>query len=225
MIRKFTSKFAKKSSQFTPVHISAFPKIRYTFAGQNFNLEDYDNFDYKIPTQTQPKSTANPNLSQEGQNAAEFLQKLKQSNSTTTQSQENVLDIKKFKHMIHNSGLKPEPMTEQEFTAAVEKKFNHVSKAFNALREADDRVQEPDQYTDLATNDVILYIDIEEVGNYLFRGELSSQDLIMNSSESGVFRYLYDAKGNRWVCKKDGHLLDEILLRELMGKTKSYLAI
>lgn len=70
-----------------------------------------------------------------------------------------------------------------------------------------------------------MYVDIEGVGNYLFRGEVSSMELIMNSSDSGVFRYVYDEQGDRWLCKKDGHLLDEILLRELMGKTKGYLAI
>lgn len=126
--------------------------LGYCFS-QNFNLDDYDNFAYKIPTQKPLLTKKQQNLSQEGQNAAEFLSKLKQSNKKEAVEQENVLNIKKFKHMIHNNKIKPMDMTVDQFNQLVMKKYSHLSKAFKQLQIADDRVQDTDQYEDLATND------------------------------------------------------------------------
>ena len=184
----------------------------------NFNLDEFDNFDYQPTKKFATKVKA---VSSESKNAYDFLAKLKESNQTST----NKLDIKKFKHMIYNTNKDVQSLTKDEFISQIETKFNHVSKAFSQLKQVDDRVEHPDTYEDLATNDLIMYIQIEEVGNYLFRGELESRELLMNSSESGAYRYVYDKEGDRWLCKKDNHLLDEILLRELMGKTKGYLSI
>ena len=71
-------------------------------------------------------------------------------------------------------------------------------------------------------SDGILTLDLGSAkGQYTFQ-EFNGQ-LLLFSPLSGPKYYTYDA-GNRWWCAiDDGHLLDELLVRELMHVTSVYL--
>lgn len=55
--------------------------------------------------------------------------------------------------------------------------------------------------------------------------DLRMQVLMVNVPRLGQFRYIYDGENERWVGEGDGHLLEELLVRELMRVTKGYLKL
>lgn len=206
-----------------------YPLQSRLFSSQNFDLDGYDNFDFRVKTKAQKKEPVlvSEKLigSEKKSNLSEFLNRLKSSNQLKFQEDENALNIKKFKQMIYEEKNDQERLTESEFKQEIDRKYDQLSLAFSGLRSVDDRVGEADRYEDLTTNDMLMYLEISGVVNYLFRGELMSRELILTSSLSGVQRYLLDSTTQRWLSVKDSHFIDEFLLRELMGKTKGYLPI
>lgn len=55
--------------------------------------------------------------------------------------------------------------------------------------------------------------------------DLRMQVLTVSVPRLGQFRYFYDGDNARWVGEADGHLLEELLVRELMRVTKGYLKL
>ena len=51
------------------------------------------------------------------------------------------------------------------------------------------------------------------------------QVLTVNIPRLGQFKYFYDGENARWVGEGDGHLLEELLVRELMRVSKGYLKL
>jgi len=55
--------------------------------------------------------------------------------------------------------------------------------------------------------------------------EPESQQVVMNVGEVSGHKYFYDLENERWVSDRDGHILDELLVRELLRACKGYLHI
>ena len=88
--------------------------------------------------------------------------------------------------MIYEEKSPSEHLSEQEFMHEINRKFDLLDSAFSGLKNVDERVQASDRYEDLTTNDLLMYIEVTGIVNYLFRGELKSKELVLTSSLSGV---------------------------------------
>ena len=76
----------------------------------------------------------------------------------------------------------------------------------------------PERFEPSIGDDGILLLDLgPEKGTYSFQ-ELNGQ-LLLYSPLSGPKYYTYDADNRWWSAIDDGHLLDELLVRELMHIT------
>lgn len=63
--------------------------------------------------------------------------------------------------------------------------------------------------------DGILLLDLGDKGQYSLQAADGGQ-LLLFSALSGPKYYTFDAGNGWWVAKDDGHVLDELLVRELM---------
>ena len=73
-------------------------------------------------------------------------------------------------------------------------------------------------------DDGVLTLDLGDKGQYSLQA-MGADQLLLFSPVVGPKYYSYDP-ANRWWCSaEDGHLLDELLVRELMHSTSVYLAL
>ncbi|KAL1524751.1 hypothetical protein AB1Y20_019634 [Prymnesium parvum] len=68
----------------------------------------------------------------------------------------------------------------------------------------------------------VLVLDLGEKGQYSLQ-EAGSAQLLLFSPVSGPLYYQYDAENEWWKNPNDGHLLVELLVRELMHSTSVYI--
>ena len=138
--------------------------------------------------------------------------------------------------MKHNiARLRPKKYIKQEkavpridvdlFAQSSSQKLNILQNAFNELKGDEPRVTSIESYYDDDGKDRILNIEIASLGNYTFKVIHSDQVLYLLSPISGVNKYCFDEGESRWVCNKDSHILDELLVRETIGNTKGYLKL
>ena len=69
--------------------------------------------------------------------------------------------------------------------------------------------------------DGILLLDLGDKGQYSLQAQ--GERLLLFSPISGPKYYSYDAGNGWWSAPDDGHLLEELLVRELMHTTSVYL--
>jgi frataxin-like iron-binding protein CyaY len=88
--------------------------------------------------------------------------------------------------------------------------------AFTEYQKLEPRVVKVDSYKDDNGIDDILYVEIKDYGGYIFKTNRQEQFIQMQSPKSGLWKYYYAEANNRWECNKDNHLIDELLLREVL---------
>lgn len=64
-----------------------------------------------------------------------------------------------------------------------------------------------------------------DAGTFEVASNMRMQVLTVNIPRLGQFKYFYDGDNARWVGEGDGHLLEELLVRELMRVSKGYLKL
>lgn len=68
-----------------------------------------------------------------------------------------------------------------------------------------------------------MQVDIGEQGIYTLSSSPDDSTLSMMSPLSGtVHRYTFDKRNEQWTSLKDGHLLTELFVREIVLKCKGY---
>ena len=70
-----------------------------------------------------------------------------------------------------------------------------------------------------------LMVEMENIGTYKIWMDPSECLLYFFSPNSGNFTYYYEDQEKRWNNIKDGHILEDLLCRELIKYTKGYLDI
>ena len=70
--------------------------------------------------------------------------------------------------------------------------------------------------------DGVLLLDLGSKGQYSLQ-PAEDEQLLLFSPISGPKYYAYDTSNRWWCAVDDGHLLDELLVRELMHTTSVYL--
>lgn len=121
---------------------------------------------------------------------------------------------------------KPVPPIEPSlFASESTRKLNILQAAFDQMRLSEERINTVEQYTDNDTGYKIVYVSIDEIGNYVFKADSEFNMILVSSPTSGVSKYYFDQVEERWVCNKDGHLLDELLMRDLLRNCKGYLKL
>ena len=128
--------------------------------------------------------------------------------------------------ILHNSKrLKTKPrVLEKEVPRIEEPLFvdKAISKmvalefAFMKYQDTEPRVKLIDSYKDNDGVEDILHVSIADYGDYVFKTNKTEQMIQMSSPKSGVWNYYYNQANDRWQCSKDEHLVDEILLREIL---------
>jgi len=94
-----------------------------------------------------------------------------------------------------------------------------IKKIHKALEEARDATQET--FSPSLTDESYLLLDLGAKGQYSLQVE--GEQLLLFSAASGPRYYVYDAENDWWYNKEDGHLLIELLVRELMYSTSVYI--
>lgn len=128
--------------------------------------------------------------------------------------------------ILHNSRrLKTKPrILEKEVPRIDERLFvdRSISKmvdlefAFMKYQEMEPRVKVIDSYKDDEGVEDILHVSIKDFGDYVFKTNKTEQIIQLSSPKSGVWNYYYNQANERWQCSKDDHLVDELLLREIL---------
>lgn len=96
------------------------------------------------------------------------------------------------------------------------KKMVALEFAFGQYQGTEPRVAVVDSYRDETGTEDVLHVHIRDFGDYVFKTNKAEQLIQLTSPKSGVWNYAYDPDNDRWVCSKDGHLVDELLLREIL---------
>jgi frataxin-like iron-binding protein CyaY len=79
-----------------------------------------------------------------------------------------------------------------------------------------------DTFEPALQDDDMLLLDLGSKGQYSLQPAANDQ-LLLFSPLSGPKYYHYDVDNRWWCAVDDGHLLDELLVRELMHITSVYL--
>lgn len=114
---------------------------------------------------------------------------------------------------------------EEEFKRLAEKKLGQLERAFEDYKSQEPRVSDVDRYVEIDSDNQILSVVIDDVGVYVFRANQESELIYAVSPLSGVMKYFYLQDQKRWCSNKDEHLLDELLMRDLMTVCKGYLML
>lgn len=96
----------------------------------------------------------------------------------------------------------------------------YIAKVGSALGEL--QTDNPAAKVDLSKSKAALSINGD---TFEVVSDLRMQALKVSIPRLGQFRYFYDAENSRWVGEDDGHLLEELLVRELMRVTQGYLKL
>lgn len=95
--------------------------------------------------------------------------------------------------------------------------------AFVELQKSDTKIEiESDKETKYNLN---LKIKVPKEGLYVISKELETRLITVTSPISGFFKYKYDPLSRYWKSIKDGHILDELLIREFCKHSKGLLLI
>lgn len=112
-----------------------------------------------------------------------------------------------------------------QFEKQADVKFSQLEKAFVKYKAQESRVSTVERYTEIDTDNMILGVEIDNLGEYVFRANQEEELIFVVSPISGVMKYYYLKLQNRWCNNKDNHLLDELLMRDLMTECKGYLML
>lgn len=94
-----------------------------------------------------------------------------------------------------------------------------MKKIQSALEDARDSTSET--FDPHMNADGVLVLDLGPKGQYSLQVE--GETLLLFSAASGPRYYVYDADNDWWRNPDDGHLLVELLVRELMHSTSVYI--
>jgi frataxin-like iron-binding protein CyaY len=95
--------------------------------------------------------------------------------------------------------------------------FEKIHKAFQNLKEYEDIKIETDK------NSFFLRVTMKQIGTWIFVRELDTKNVTFTSPISGFFKYKYDPTSNYWISLKDGHILDDLVIREFCKVSKGLL--
>ena len=98
--------------------------------------------------------------------------------------------------------------------------FTACSSAFTEYQKIEKRVRSVDWYRDTDSRDTTIIVNVQDHGNFVFRVNHAGGYIEMTSPFSGLWKYYYDAANDRWLCNKDNHQIDELLLREVTKHLK-----
>jgi frataxin-like iron-binding protein CyaY len=68
-------------------------------------------------------------------------------------------------------------------------------------------------------------VHVKNQGTYVIAKELETRLLTVTSPLSGFFKYNYDPQRKYWISIRDGHILEELLMREFCQHSKGLLII
>ena len=103
----------------------------------------------------------------------------------------------------------------QTFTAVARSMHGRVITAFN-------------EFTELNPADIVndskskVTMKLPE-GDFSVEYDVGRQELTYFSPISGVHRYFYELVNERWVCERNGHFFEELIVREYLNLGKGYL--
>ena len=95
--------------------------------------------------------------------------------------------------------------------------LNKIHKAFINVQQYEDIKIEFDK------NNFFLRVTMSKIGTWIFVREMDTKNLTFTSPISGFFKYKYDPISEFWVSIKDGHILDDLVIREFCKVSKGLL--
>ncbi|EAS00363.2 frataxin-like domain protein (macronuclear) [Tetrahymena thermophila SB210] len=155
----------------------------------------------------------------------------------------NLVKIVKKTHLIHKpqynllqnvDRLKSKPKIQEKPIPFIEKEdfqgeanllLYRLEKAFQDLRQYEEKINNIDRFNENDDEDYKLQIDIKEVGVYQVYTDFNQRQIYLFSPISGLFKYYYDKNTEMWKSNKDEHFLIEHLTREISKYCKGYLQL
>jgi frataxin-like iron-binding protein CyaY len=68
-----------------------------------------------------------------------------------------------------------------------------------------------------------LEVKVLKIGSYRIYSDESSQHVYLQSPQSGLYNYKYDAQNQQWKSETQVHIIEELLLREFIMFSKGTL--
>jgi frataxin-like iron-binding protein CyaY len=119
--------------------------------------------------------------------------------------------------------LKVKTISYSDYLELSDKMMKNLKNAFEDLSLSDSNILiEADNKTPY---NLAMKINVKGQGVYIIAKELETRSINVTSPLTGLFKYSYDPISKYWKSLKDGHIMDELLMREFCKHSKGLLII